>query len=145
MQKERKSQARQNSDSLAIKQSQGSLGPPWRLEITSWITLFEWFCRHWNSHQLVEVKWHTVHKHVDPRLVGTRRLIMLIPHFLTTNQSKECPWADYTPHNFPSPHSVFKIFLWKPLGSSGFLSTSYLDSLLRVNNIRCIFLNHNLV
>ena len=39
------------------------------------------------------------HKHTDPRLVETRRLIMLTPDYPTTNQSEEYPWADHIPHN----------------------------------------------
>jgi len=33
---------------------------------------------------------HT-HKHVDPRLAGNRKLMMLTTDYLTTNQSEECP------------------------------------------------------
>ena len=45
------------------------------------------------------------HKHIDPRLDGTRRLKILTPNtqypiltpnYPTTNQSEECPWADHT-------------------------------------------------
>ena len=36
------------------------------------------------------------HKHTDPRLVGTKKLVMLTPSYLTTNQSEEFPWADHT-------------------------------------------------
>lgn len=39
--------------------------------------------------------YYAPHKHADPRPIGTRRLMMLIPTDLT-NQSEECPWADYT-------------------------------------------------
>ena len=34
------------------------------------------------------------HKHLDSRLVGTSRLIMLTPDYLTTSQSEEGPQAD---------------------------------------------------
>ena len=50
------------------------------------------------------------HKHVDARPVGTRRLMVLTPNYLTTHQSGKCPWAD---HNLPlehckSPHTPSK-------------------------------------
>ena len=44
-------------------------------------------------------------KHVGPRLVGTRRLMMLIVDYLTTSQLEECPQADLEPHN--PPHSPY--------------------------------------
>lgn len=34
--------------------------------------------------------------------VGTRRLMMLTPSYLITNQSKECPWTDHTLCNLAS-------------------------------------------
>ena len=40
-----------------------------------------------DSHQMETAD----HKHVDPRPVRTRRLMMLTPDYLTTNQSEECP------------------------------------------------------
>ena len=53
---------------------------------------------------------------------------MLIPDYLTINQS-EFPQAD---HQFITPSLTLSLknFLWKPLGSSGLLNTSYLDSFL---------------
>ena len=36
---------------------------------------------------------HT-HKHVDPRLAGNRKLVMLTTNYLTTSQSEECPQGD---------------------------------------------------
>ena len=36
---------------------------------------------------------YAVHEHVDRRPVGTRRLMMLTLHDITTNQSEECPRA----------------------------------------------------
>ena len=39
---------------------------------------------------------------LDPRPVGTRRLMMLTSTYLTTNQSEECPQAD---------HALFEPFL----------------------------------
>ena len=40
--------------------------------------------------------------HGDPRPVGTRRLMLLTPDDLTTNQSEECPQAD---------HALFELLL----------------------------------
>ena len=34
-------------------------------------------------------------KHIDPRLAGTRKLMILTPNYLTTNQSEKCPQADF--------------------------------------------------
>ena len=34
-------------------------------------------------------------QNIDPRLIGTRRLMMLTPHYLITNRSEECPQADH--------------------------------------------------
>ena len=34
-------------------------------------------------------------QHIDPRLFGTRRLMMPTPTYLPTNQSEECPRADH--------------------------------------------------
>ena len=60
--------------------------------------------------------------------------MVLTPNYLPTNQSEECPQADRPPHNLPpSP--------WKPLGSSGLLSTSCLDALLGACERRCSFLH----
>ena len=36
---------------------------------------------------------YATHKHIDPRLVGTRRVMMLAPNYLTNNQSEECWWS----------------------------------------------------
>ena len=41
----------------------------------------------WESSQ------YAAHKYVDPRTVGTRRLMVLTPTYLTTNHSEQCPWA----------------------------------------------------
>ena len=51
-----------------------------------------------------------------PRQVGTRRLMILIPSYLTTNQSEESPWVDRIPCNL-LPHPVFKkaFLFWKVL------------------------------
>ena len=42
-------------------------------------------------------------EHGDPRLAGTRGLMMLTPNFLTINQSEECPRAGLTRCNPPPP------------------------------------------
>ena len=51
------------------------------------------------------------YKHVDPRQVRTRRLMMLTPNHLTTNQAEKCLQADRAllldtthPHLAPRPH-----------------------------------------
>ena len=45
------------------------------------------------------------HKHGDPRLVGTSRLMMLTLTYLTTNQSEECPElaTPYLNHDYNTP------------------------------------------
>ena len=52
----------------------------------------------------------------EPKQVGTRRLMILIPSYLTTNQSEESPWVDHIPCNL-LPHHVFKktFLFWKVL------------------------------
>ena len=42
----------------------------------------------------------------DPRMVGTKKLMMLTPDYLTSNQSEECPQADYAlfNHDYKVPH-----------------------------------------
>ena len=75
--------------------------------IIFWAISFELFCRYWNPYQVEEVKMNADHKHVDSRPVETRRLIMLIPNYLTTNQSEECLWADHASYN-PLHHPIFK-------------------------------------
>ena len=52
--------------------------------------IFELFHRYWNLHQVGKVN-YAPHKLADPRPIGTRRLMMLISTYLTTNQSEECP------------------------------------------------------
>lgn len=57
---------------------------------------------------------HADHKHIEPKLVGTRRLMTRIhetsPCFLTTNQSEESPWSAIF-----IPKAAFKTISWKPL------------------------------
>ena len=38
---------------------------------------------------------HAAHKHVDPRPVGNRRLMMLTPNYLITKQLGKYPRADH--------------------------------------------------
>ena len=38
---------------------------------------------------------YAAHKHSDPRLIGTKRSMMLIPSYLTTHQSGKCPQIDH--------------------------------------------------
>ena len=54
------------------------------------------------------------YEHIDPRSIGTRRLKMLIPNYLTPNQSEDGPQADHAPHN-PLPHPVFKNLFLKAI------------------------------
>ena len=58
--------------------------------------------------------------------------MMLIPDYLTTNQSEEWPEADHAPCSIlPRPVSVFlKTCPWKSLESVGLLSISCQDPLL---------------
>ena len=39
---------------------------------------------------------YTAYKQVDPKPVGTRRMMMLTPDYITTNQSEDRPWVDHT-------------------------------------------------
>ena len=70
------------------------------------------------AHRVEEVL-YVAHKHVDPRSVGTRKL-MLTLDYLTTNQSEECPCADHIPQN-PLPHPVFKNLSLIAVGEFGSL------------------------
>ena len=89
--KEENSQARQNN-TLAIKQSQGSLVLPQELQIIFWAMSSQLFGRYWNPYQVEKVNCVL---HLDSRPVRTRRLMMLTPSYLTTNQSEERPRADH--------------------------------------------------
>ena len=55
----------------------------------------------WATVHRITVRLHTDHKHLDPRVVGTRRLMIKIPKtsscYLTTNQSEECLSVDHKP------------------------------------------------
>ena len=52
-------------------------------------------------------------QHMDPKVIGTRRLMMLTPKtlsdYLITNESEEYPQADQAPLN-PLPHLPFLEF-----------------------------------
>ena len=71
-----------------------------------------------------------VYKHVDLRVVRTRRVMMLTHHYLTLNQSEECPKADHTSHKSLSFTLSLKTFPCKLAASLGLLNTNCLDSLL---------------
>ena len=71
------------NNSAALGQGPGS--PP----TDTHNNIFELFCRYWNPLQVGRVNnywWYASHKHVDPRPVGTWRLMMLTSTYLTTNQ-----------------------------------------------------------
>ena len=91
-QKKEKEKKRNNSATM----SQGP-GSPARDTHSS---IFELFCRCWTY-------MYAAHKHIDPRLVGTRRLKMLTHTYLITNQSEECSWVD---------HALLLDPLLRPLG-----------------------------
>ena len=84
------------------------------------------------------------HKHIDPRLNRTKRLMMVTPDFLTTNQSEECPRADWAPCD-PVPHPVFRTAPCRLSGSLGLWNISCLLSLLDTCNKHCPSLHHALV
>ena len=48
---------------------------------------------------------------IDPRPVGTKRLMMLTPDYLTSNPSEECPQADYAlfNHDHKAPHYPLQV------------------------------------
>ena len=56
---------------------------------------FELVCGYGNPHQ-VEVNWKLLTSTETPMLIGTRRMMMLIPNYFTTNQSEGCPQVDHT-------------------------------------------------
>ena len=88
----REKQTVKGNNSAALGQSPGSPSTD------TCNNIFELFCRYWNPFQVGEVNnewWYAAHKHVDPRPVGTWRLMMLTSTYLTTSPSEECPWADH--------------------------------------------------
>ena len=95
-----------------LSQSQGSLVLPQGLYIGFWAVSFEQFHRYWNFPPGGRSELYVAHRHEDPRQVGTRRLMMLIPHDLTTNQSEEHPWPDHTPHKPPPSPCLFFVYVF---------------------------------
>ena len=51
-------------------------------------------------------KLYADHKHIDPRLVGSRRWVMPTPTHLITNQAEESPWVDHALllEHYKTPH-----------------------------------------
>ena len=98
--KTREKQIGKRNNSATLGQG---LGSPSR---NTYSNIFELFCRYWNPHQMEEVNcsWrNAVHKQVDPRPFGTRRLMLWISTYFTVNQSEGCPWAN---------HTLFELLLW---------------------------------
>ena len=62
------------------------------------------------------------HKHIEPRQVGIRKLMIEIPEIspchLAINHSENFAQADHTPHD-PLPHTVFKNPSLKAIGEFG--------------------------
>ena len=69
--------------------------------------IFVLFSRNQDPHPGGRWWLHAVHKHIDPRLVGTSRLMIKItktsPCYLNTKKSEESPWAATL-----KPHVAFK-------------------------------------
>ena len=102
MQKQRQSNQAKSNDhlynSLAIKLNQTSSFSSRDID-NNLVHIFELVYRN-RTHQMASAK----HKHVTPRLAGTRRLFKTLktsPCHLTNNQSEECLQADLAPCN---PH-----------------------------------------
>ena len=58
-------------------------------------------------------------KQTDPRLVGTRRLMMLTPNYFTTNQSEKCLQADNPcslNHSYKTPYYSLQSGTHRPKG-----------------------------
>ena len=115
MQKER---ATVKQDKIIIVQSLNS-----RTLSTQGLLVIFWamswrFYRYWNPHQVEEVKLYAASKHVTD-LIGAeaRKLLMLTPDYLTTNQSDEHLQADYT-HHIPL-HPTFENFSLKAFENVG--------------------------
>ena len=89
--------------------------------------IFELFCRYWNPHQVGETNCMLLTK-TDPRPIGTRRLMMLTPTYLTTKPIRRmstswscpCPLGSitiklFTTHLQVGTYSFEGIsFLWPP-------------------------------
>lgn len=85
--------ARQNNN-LAIQQSQGPSVLPPGLYILSQV--LEAVLQVLKPPPGGRSQLYAAHKHVDPRRVGTRRLMMLTPTYLTTPKPGKRPRADHT-------------------------------------------------
>ena len=93
-----------------IIQGQGPLVPPQGLQIIFQVKSLSCFA---------DTEIPGAHKYIDPRLVGTRRLVRLTPDYLTTSQSEECPQIDHTLcSSFPYP--VFENLSLKAIGEFEF-------------------------
>ena len=79
-----------------------------------------------------------VRKHVDSRPVGTRKLVMLTPNYLTTNQSNV-----HERITTPLPRPVFGNLSLKAFGEFKPVSASCLDRLLGACNKPCTCLQPN--
>ena len=83
----------------------------WKIQIKAWHTFLSYFYRKMKTAD---------HKNTDPRLVETKRLMMLELH-LDASQSKNCPQADHTllfehhetPHSLP-PECVTQFWRHQP-------------------------------
>ena len=93
--KKGKQSSKQNNNTLTPKQNQGHLVLPQGPWLTFSAMSLELFCIDWDPHQVEEVYYMLPTSKVDLRLDETRRLMMLTPDYLITNQSGEYPWADH--------------------------------------------------
>ena len=77
---------------LTIVQPWGRvLAPPQGINFTISLSCLQWL----KPPPSGKVWGCAAHIHVDSRPVGTRRLMMLIPDYLTTNQAENCPPVDH--------------------------------------------------
>ena len=124
------SQARQNNNSLAIQQSPRPL--------VSSSKIIDNILSHVLGAVLLVLKLppsgrsqlNTAYKHMDPRPVGTRRLMTPTPNYLTTHQSGKCPQADQalsskTLRSLPTPSAGQReqSLRHKPAGFSSLLGS----------------------
>ena len=78
------------------------------------------FFNNWNLHQLNKAN-YTDHNRVDPRLFGTRRLMMLTPDNSSSTNKKNVQELIWQPESL-SPTLYLKTLSWSPQRSSGLLS-----------------------
>ena len=114
MQKQNKTinQARQNNNSLAIKQSQGSLISPQGLQIISWAISLSCFAETKTPRRQKKLTVCCPPACRPPdQLEPEGWWCWLLKYNLVTspptNGHKNCAWADHTPCH-PLPHAVFK-------------------------------------